>query len=193
MRHFGKFLRLTFHGLAAMLLLSSCAHRDQPQIAAAPVAEPVSGTHVLNPAKSRGVTPVSLEAPLLATTEPYHAPSISPQPPPTKAEQITALVSGGTLVDSKRGVLIFARTKLPKKSSSSLYADAVLLGKVRRSLASAKLPGDFPVTATVADSVACLKLDGERSVEVSAKAIDAALRTAGIAAVEVRLVSAARL
>lgn len=193
MPRFGKFFNWSAGlGLLALSLLSSCSHKDKTAPATvAAVPAPVSGTHVLNPAKTRGVTPVSLEAPLLATTEPYHMPTVTP--PPTKAEQISSLLTTGTLVESKRSTLVFARTRPVKKTTSSMYADAILLGKVRRSLASAKLPGDFPVTATVSDAVACLKLDASRSAEISARAIDAVLKTPGIAAVEVRLTPAAQL
>lgn len=194
MLHFAKFFRHSYApGVLALLLLSSCAHREKlekaDQISATPV--PVTGTHVLNPAKTHGVTPVSLEAPLLATTEPFHAPTITP--PPTKAEQISALVTNGVLVESRRSTMVFARSRSIKKSPSSMYADAILLGKVRRNLASAKLPGDFPITATVTDAVACLKMQSSRSAETSAQAIDAVLKTPGVAAVEVVLTSSAQL
>ena len=191
MPHFGKpFSYSSSLGLLALLFLSSCAHKEKEK--AAPVATvPVTGTHVLNPAKARGVTPVSLEAPLLATTEPYHTPTITP--PPTKTEQISALVTNGVLVESRRSTMIFARTRQIKKAPSSLYGDAILLGKVRRNLASAKLPGDFPITATVTDAVACLKLESSRSAETSARAIDAVLETPGVAAVEVVLTNSAQL
>ena len=193
MPHFGKIYRaLGLLSLLAAFSLSSCAHREKTPMTALP-AEPVPGTHVLNPAKARGVTPVSLEAPLIATTEPYHNSFEEPRPRPTKAEQIASLVNNGTLLESKRDVMIFARTKSTKKPPSSLYADAILLGKVRRNLAEARMPGDFPLIVTVSDAVACLKLEAERDAQTSAKAIDAALRTPGIAAVEIRLVSSARL
>lgn len=197
MPQFGKICHgFSLLSLLAAFSLSSCAHRETASPAtdtAVPVAEAVAGTDVQNPAKSRGVTPVSLDAPLLATTEPYHTPSIAPRPTPTKAEQIASLVSNGSLVESKRNVLVFARAKVTKKADSSLYEDAILLGKVRRSMAAAKLPGDFPLVITVTDAVACLKLEADGNSETSAKAIDAALRTSGIAAVEVRLVSSALL
>lgn len=196
MPHIGKFLS-SFGCLALMasVLLCSCSHREKVARATPVVlpAEPVTGTNVLNPAKTRGVTPASLEAPLIATTEPYHTPRLTPQQLPTKEEQIVAMVNSGTLVESRRGVMLFARTKPVKKTSSSMYEDAILLGKVRRSLSSVRLPGDFPILATVADGVASLKMDGERNAEISAKAIDAVLKTSGIAAVEVRLVASARL
>ena len=190
MPHLGKYLRTI--GMAVLpgaLFFSSCAHRDK-----APTAPPipVAGTHVLNPAKTRGVTPVSLEAPLPEAEVPYTG-VVAQSQPLSKTEQIARLVNQGFLVDSSRNLLIFAKSRTAKPPASSLYEDAILLGKLRRNLAAAKLPAGFPNETTVTDAVACLKMDGAQSPEIAARAIDAALKTPGISAVKAQLSAAARL
>jgi len=108
-----------------------------------------------------------------------------PKTQPTKAERIITLVREGYLVDETGGALVFSKSGLARLSRSGLYEDAILLGRLRRTLKEAEgIPDSVADTATVRDARAFLRIDVTLPASTAARVIDAALRTPGIIAVQ---------
>jgi hypothetical protein len=111
-----------------------------------------------------------------------------PKKEPTKAEQIINLVREGYLVDDAKGALVFWKTGPAGTLGSGLYEDAILLGRLRRTLKETDgIPDSLSATATVRDAKAFLKIDDTLPAPTAARAIDAALRTPGVNAVQARI------
>jgi hypothetical protein len=111
-----------------------------------------------------------------------------PPQPPTRTEQIIALVREGRLVNETEGALVFSKSGLTRSSRSGLYYDAILLARLRRALKETSgLPESLPASATVRDAKAFIVIDGTLPLWSAASAIDASLRTPGIIAVQAKI------
>jgi hypothetical protein len=167
---------------ATMLVLSSCAHQTPPgQTKSAVPAGPPAIAAVDQPPKS----PTAVAAPVerRATLQ-----ALVPKAAPTRAEQIITLVREGYLVDETKGALVFSKSRPAGVLGSGLYEDAILLGRLRRTLKETNgIPDTLCATATVRDARAFLTIDDTLPAPVAARAIDAALRTPGVSAVQARI------
>jgi hypothetical protein len=174
--------RLARRACAAVLILSSCAHR--------PPSGRTESTVLPSPA---AITATAQESPKsgLAAAAPIERRTTLqalPKKEPTKAEQIITLVREGYLVDEAKGALVFWKTRPTGALGSGLYEDAILLGRLRRTLKETDgIPDSLSATATVRDAKAFLKIDDTLPAPTAARAIDAALRTPGVNAVQARI------
>ncbi|HEY5769120.1 MAG TPA: hypothetical protein VIS71_04670 [Terrimicrobium sp.] len=113
---------------------------------------------------------------------------VVPRKEPTKTEQIITLVREGYLVDEAKGALVFSKARPKGFAGSGLYEDAILLGRLRRTLKeTGGIPDSLLAMATVRDARAFLKIDDALPAPSAARAIDAALRTPGVNSVQVRI------
>ena len=174
--------RLARRACAAVLILSSCAHRPpsgRTESTVLPSSAAITATAQGSP-KSR----VAAAAPIERRT----TLQALPKKEPTKAEQIITLVREGYLVDEAKGALVFWKTRPTGALGSGLYEDAILLGRLRRTLKETDgIPDSLSATATVRDAKAFLKIDDTLPAPTAARAIDAALRTPGVNAVQARI------
>ena len=176
--------RLTRRACAALLILSSCAHRTPPGRRGEAGVSPGSAALIAT-AEGSHKTPAAIAAPQerRATLQ-----AAVPKKEPTKAEQIIALVREGYFVDEAKGALVFSRARPTGVSGSGLYEDAILLGRLRRALKETDgIPDSLPAMATVRDARAFLKIDDTLPAPSAARAIDAALRTPGVNSVQARI------
>jgi len=167
----------------AAAVLTACAHRSLPPPSQASVAavQPLASRTHSQPAPQ----PISLVQPVPPVEDAKLAHPQSAPPPPTRSEKIALLVKSGRLVAETRSTLTFNRLRPIPVSDTSLYEDAIMLGKLRRKLKEVPdLPQSVLVSATVQDSQACLKFDSDMPLAPLAGAIDAALNTAGVSAVK---------
>jgi hypothetical protein len=173
--------RLARRACAAVLILSSCAHRPPSGRTESPVLPgPAAITTTAQAPKSRAAAAAPIER---RTTL-----QALPKKEPTKAEQIITLVREGYLVDEAKGALVFSKTRPTGALGSGLYEDAILLGRLRRTLKETDgIPDSLSATATVRDAKAFLKIDDTLPAPTAARAIDAALRTPGVNAVQARI------
>jgi hypothetical protein len=174
--------RLARLAWAAVLILSSCAQRapsrrTESTVSAGPAA--ITRTAPRSPkSRAAAAAPVERRTTLQAL----------PKKEPTKAEQIITLVREGYLVDESKGALVFSKTRPTGALGAGLYEDAILLGRLRRTLKETDgIPDSLSATATVRDAKAFLKIDDTLPAPAAARAIDAALRTPGVNAVQVRI------
>ena len=175
--------RLMRRACAALLILSSCAHRTPPGRAEAGVSP--GSAALIATAEGSHKAPAAIAAPQerRATLE-----AAVPKKEPTKAEQIIALVREGYFVDEAKGALVFSRARPTGVSGSGLYEDAILLGRLRRALKETDgIPDSLSAMATVRDARAFLKIDDTLPAPSAARAIDAALRTPGVNSVQARI------
>jgi hypothetical protein len=174
--------RLARRACAAVLILSSCAHRapsrrTESTVSAGPAAVTTTAQRAPK-SRAAAAAPVERRTTLQAL----------PKREPTKAEQIITLVREGYLVDEAKGALLFWKTKPTGASGSGLYEDAILLGRLRRALKETDgIPDSLSATATVRDAKAFLKIDDTLPAQTAARAIDAALQTPGVNAVQARI------
>jgi hypothetical protein len=178
-----RLARRTAYTSAAVLILSSCAHRMPPGGTASAVStRPASiTTAAQGPTKAPTAVPAPIE--IRATLQ-----SLVPKTVPSKAEQIITLVREGYFVDEAKGALVFSKTRPTSVLGSGLYEDAILLGRLRHALKETEgIPDSLSATATVRDAKAFLKIDDTVSAPTAARAIDAALRTPGVNAVQARI------
>jgi len=188
-----KFVKLGLPALLVAIVLSACATRSpQPQVEAAPVPTPASeekNTFVPLPPPSRAIRNVALRPSVEDTPV-----VIIPTAQPTRAEQIIRLVRNGGLIQADKNTLVFSKFRVAPKNSSSLYEDAVTLGRLRRQLKQVRnLPESVYSSATVNAAKAYLTLDDEIPCDPAAEAIDAALKTEGVTSVHARLFGPVRL
>ena len=175
--------RLMRRACAALLILSSCAHRTPPGRAEAGVSP--GSAALIATAEGSHKAPAAIAVPQerRATLQ-----AAVPRKEPTKAEQIIALVREGYFVDEAKGALVFSRARPTGVSGSGLYEDAILLGRLRRALKETDgIPDSLSAMATVRDARAFLKIDDTLPAPSAARAIDAALRTPGVNSVQARI------
>ena len=174
--------RLMRRACAALLILSSCAHRTPPGRAEAGVSP--GSAALIATAEGSHKAPAAITVPQerRATLQ-----AAVPRKEPTKAEQIIALVREGYFVDEVKGALVFSRARPTGVSGSGLYEDAILLGRLRRALKETGIPDSLSAMATVRDARAFLKIDDTLPAPCAARAIDAALRTPGVNSVQARI------
>lgn len=178
----------------AGLLLSSCASRQsvsrEPNSSIIPLTAD-KGLLVTRTDRSKELNIVTLQNP---SEEAQERPTSIPVVEPTRAEKIIRLVRSGGLIQADKNTLVFSRYRAVPKSSSSLYEDAVTLGRLRRQLKQVKsLPESVFASATIGDGKAFLTLDDGVPSEPAAEAIDAALKTDGVIAVHAKLFAPVRL
>ena len=174
---------LTRCACAVLLILSSCAHRTPARRTEAAVSR--ASVALSTTAKE------SPKAPAAAVVRTEGGPTLHaavPRREPTKTEQIITLVREGYLVDEAKGALVFSKARPTRTIGSGLYEDAILLGRLRRTLKeTGGIPESLPAMATVRDARAFLKIDDALPASSAARAIDAALRTPGVNSVQVRI------
>jgi hypothetical protein len=167
---------------AAVLVLSSCVHREPlGRRESAVSAVPPVITATAQPPKAPAATASQIER--RSTLQ-----ALVPKAAPTRAEQIITLVREGYLVDEAKGALVFSKSRPAGVLGSGLYEDAILLGRLRRTLKETTgIPDTLSATATVRDAKAFLNIDDTLPAPIAARAIDAALRTPGVNAVQARI------
>lgn len=180
--------------VAAGLLLTSCASRQPayqtPNSSIIPLTAD-KGLLVTRTERSKELNIVTLQKP---SEEAQERPTAVPVVEPTRAEKIIRLVRSGGLIQADKSTLVFSKYRVVPKSSSSLYEDAVTLGRLRRQLKQVKsLPENVYSSATIGDGKAYLTLDDGTPCEPAAEAIDAALKTDGVIAVHAKLFGPVRL
>jgi hypothetical protein len=174
--------RLARPACTAALILSSCAHRALPGRTESTVSPRPAAITATAQGSHRS------RAAAAAPTERRTMLQALPKKEPTKAEQIINLVREGYLVDDAKGALVFWKTGPAGTLGSGLYEDAILLGRLRRTLKETDgIPDSLSATATVRDAKAFLKIDDTLPAPTAARAIDAALRTPGVNAVQARI------
>ena len=174
--------RLARRAGAAVLILSSCAQRTPPGRTQAASPGPAA---ITTTAKGSPKTPAAIAVP---TERRATLQAAVPRKEPTKTEQIITLVREGYLVDEAKGALVFSKTRPTGVLGSGLYEDAILLGRLRRTLKETDgIPDSLSATATVRDAKAFLNIDDTLPAPTAARAIDAALRTRGVNAVQARI------
>jgi hypothetical protein len=177
-----RILLQTVYTCALGMILSSCAELMPPgrTASAAPSRRPPISKPAPEPIKPAAKPAVVERKPILQPIAPSRA--------PTRAEQITRLVSEGHLMDEANGMLVFSKAGKPKDAGSGLFEDAILLGRLRRALKEAVgIPESVSDTATVRGAKAVLNIDDTLPAPTAARAIDAALRTPGVNAVQARI------
>jgi len=188
-----------FFLLVGAVLLAGCASRDQPQATAAP--GPVSPRAGVVPEGSNPnlqPTPEPRPKPqptAAATPAPKPIPQARPLPTPAlatssesgRAQSLSALIQNGRFLRSEEGALIFAKTQVSNNAPSSLFEDAIILGRLRSRLNQIPgLPAGISESATVKEATADVTASADLSDAICAAVIDAALKTEGIAFVQIR-------
>lgn len=175
--------RLTPRVCAVLLILGSCAHRTPAGRTRAAVSPGPAAR--ITPAKESPKAPATVTVP---QERKVTLQEVVPRKEPTKTEQIITLVREGYLVDEAKGALVFSKARPKGFAGSGLYEDAILLGRLRRTLKeTGGIPDSLLAMATVRDARAFLKIDDALPAPSAARAIDAALRTPGVNSVQVRI------
>jgi hypothetical protein len=184
---FRVFLKFSsvFAWIALAALLPGCATTKKKPI----IAEAAASAPVPSP------TPVSLpKPPAAAASKPSEAAPVmvrslgnaefTPPPrEPSRLELVSGKVAAGRLESASDSWLIFANSK--KLGDSSLYEDAITLGKIRRCLKGIYGVSEATLSsATVRDNCVVVSIPAEVSTGTSAKIIDALLKCDGVARVK---------
>jgi len=177
--------------LLGVCFFTSCATRPPEHPSEAASAAPAEEPKGRKPGARPALIPIALKPNVEAISETPPAPL---PVEPTRAEKIIRLVQNGGLIQADRNTLVFSKFRKAPGSQTSLYEDAIILGRLRRQLKQVKaLPDDVLSSATIRDARAYLMLDDGIAILPAAGAIDAALKTAGVAAVHARIFAPMRL
>gem|GEM_PF-1803760 len=177
--------------LLGVCFFTSCATRPTEHPVEAASAAPAEEFKLPKREARPALIPIALQPNVEAKAETPPAPL---PVEPTRAEKIIRLVQNGGLIQADRNTLVFSKFRKAPDSQTSLYEDAIILGRLRRQLKQVKaLPDDVLSSATIRDARAYLVLDDGIALLPAAGAIDAALKTAGVAAVHARIFSPMRL
>lgn len=183
-RIFSKFPSV-FVWIALAALLPGCATMKKKPIiaeAAASVPPPSPTPAKLPKPPTTAASKPSEAAPVMVRSL-GNAEFTPPPREPSRLELVAGKVSGGRLEGASDSWLMFANSK--KLGDSSLYEDAITLGKIRRCLKGIYGVSDATLSsATVRDNCVVVTIPAEVSTGTSAKIIDALLKCDGVAKVK---------